>query len=170
MVRSPQGRPLSEDVNRTSRTRSGTSSRLWQERVRTPWAGFSRHAFGVLFFVVPLHSITDPPSYSQGAPRAGIRRLLKATARSVPPQGGPGVSVWTPSHPSHVGTPCLSPMSTLTSPSALPGICCFPSPASMLHSSMASSKSSFIHSSVWASCRRCLCDFLTMRPGMSFNL
>ena len=62
MIRSPQELPLSRDVNRTSRTRSGTSSRLWRERVRTFWVGSVSHLpLGVLSFVVPLHSTTDPP-------------------------------------------------------------------------------------------------------------
>ena len=62
MIRSPEELPLSRDVNRTSRTCSETSSRLWRERVRTSWVGSVSHLpLGVLSFVVPLHSTTDPP-------------------------------------------------------------------------------------------------------------
>ena len=109
MIRSRQGRPLSEDVIRTSRTRSGTSSRLWQEWVRTSWVGSVSHlplrSFPLWYLFNLLRTLLLRP---HGSPRAGIRWPPLAICEAGPSAGWPWVLIWIPSNPSaYVTTPLI---------------------------------------------------------------
>ena len=62
VVRSHRGLSLSSYVDRTSRTRSGTSSRSWRERVRPLWQDTRNLPQGLYSSRYHLHSTPDRPT------------------------------------------------------------------------------------------------------------
>ena len=84
VVGSHQGLSLSRDVNRTSRTRLETSSRLWRKRVRPHWQDSRSLPLGFYSSWYHSHStpdlLTRAPGTIQGRGRGGGRSEARPSA------------------------------------------------------------------------------------------